>query len=78
MLTRLLEGSLVASAPSRVINVSSVTHRYGLIENPANFLSRSATAVGGQYPVSQGFSQQCDIREHDLTLFPFTVSIHHN
>ncbi|EIE19074.1 NAD(P)-binding protein [Coccomyxa subellipsoidea C-169] len=40
MLTRLLEGSLVASAPSRVINVSSVTHRYGLIENPANFLSR--------------------------------------
>jgi hypothetical protein len=51
MLTRLLEGSLAASAPSRVINVSSVTHRYGLIDNAASFLSRSATAVGGQYPV---------------------------
>ncbi|CAL8464655.1 g4190 [Coccomyxa elongata] len=53
MLTRLLEGSLVASAPSRVINVSSVTHRYGLIDNPATFLSRSTIGVGGQYPATK-------------------------
>lgn len=52
MLTRLLEPCLVAAAPSRVINVSSVTHRYGCIDNPASFLSKSNKVVGGQYPVS--------------------------
>lgn len=51
MLTRLLEPSMVASAPSRVVNVSSVTHRYGVISNAASFLSRSAEGVGAQYPV---------------------------
>ena len=29
LLVRLLEGVLLASAPSRVVVVSSVTHRYG-------------------------------------------------
>lgn len=53
MLTRLLESSLVASAPSRVINVSSVTHRYGLIDNPASFLTQCTTGVGGQYPATK-------------------------
>ena len=51
LLTRLLEPCLVASAPSRVVNVSSVTHRYGRLDNPARFLSRSAAGVGGKYPV---------------------------
>lgn len=32
-LTRLLEDRLVASAPSRVVNVSSVMHRFGVIRN---------------------------------------------
>ena len=52
MLTRLLEPCLRAAGHARVVNVSSVTHRYGSIGNPAAFLSRSRTQVGGQYPVS--------------------------
>lgn len=51
MLTRLLEPCLRAAGHARVVNVSSVTHRYGIIGNPAAFLSRSRSAVGGQYPV---------------------------
>ncbi len=34
LLTRLLEDLLQASAPARVVNVSSVTHRYGFIGPP--------------------------------------------
>ena len=51
MLTRLLEPCLRAAGHARVVNVSSVTHRYGIIDNPAAFLSKSRSAVGGQYPV---------------------------
>ena len=51
MLTRLLEPCLRAAGHARVVNVSSVTHRYGVIGNPAAFLSRSTSTVGGQYPV---------------------------
>ena len=51
MLTRLLEPCLRAGGHARVVNVSSVTHRYGVIGNPAAFLSRSALTVGGHYPV---------------------------
>lgn len=52
MLTRLLEPCLKAAGQARVVNVSSVTHRYAEIENPAAFLSRSRAHVGGAYPVS--------------------------
>lgn len=34
LLTRLLEGVLLHSAPSRVVVVSSATHRYGVIGHP--------------------------------------------
>ncbi len=51
MLTRLLEPCLRAAGHARVVNVSSVTHRYGVIGNPAAFLSSSNSTVGGQYPV---------------------------
>ncbi|GAB4816237.1 hypothetical protein N2152v2_003283 [Parachlorella kessleri] len=34
LLTRLLEGVLLRSAPARIVNVSSVTHRYGVIGDP--------------------------------------------
>lgn len=34
LLTRLLERVLVRSAPSRVVNVSSCTHCYGVIGDP--------------------------------------------
>ncbi|KAK9804909.1 hypothetical protein WJX72_011450 [[Myrmecia] bisecta] len=37
-LTRLLEPSLIASAPSRVVNVSSIMHRCGSFQDPAHFL----------------------------------------
>ena len=52
MLTRLLEPCLKAAGQARVVNVSSVTHRYGEIGNPAAFLNRSRAHVGGAYPVS--------------------------
>jgi NAD(P)-dependent dehydrogenase (short-subunit alcohol dehydrogenase family) len=52
LLTRLLLPALVSSAPARVVNVSSVTHRYGVIGDPEAFLSESASGVGAQYPVS--------------------------
>ena len=51
MLTRLLEPCLSAAGQARVVNVSSVTHRYGEIGNPATFLSRSRAHTGGAYPV---------------------------
>lgn len=37
-LTRLLEKKLVASHPSRVVNVSSVTHRFATLDDPKEFL----------------------------------------
>ena len=52
VLTRLLEPCLKAAGQARVVNVSSVTHRYGEIGNPAAFLSRSRAHTGGAYPVS--------------------------
>jgi len=39
MLTRLLEDRLIRSAPSRVVTLSSVTHRFGTIGNPRTFLA---------------------------------------
>ncbi|CAL5224486.1 g7180 [Coccomyxa viridis] len=53
MLTRLLEPCLRAAGHARVVNVSSVTHRYGVIGNPAAFLSSSNSTVGGQYPATK-------------------------
>ena len=38
VLTRLLEPTLIASAPSRVVNVSSVEHRIGLISDVKKFM----------------------------------------
>ena len=38
-LTRLLEPLLLKSAPSRVVHVSSVTHRFSCIGNPSTFLT---------------------------------------
>lgn len=38
VLTRLLESTLIASAPSRVVNVSSVEHRIGLISDVKKFM----------------------------------------
>ncbi|KAL4459097.1 hypothetical protein ABPG75_013962 [Micractinium tetrahymenae] len=47
-LTRLLEDMLQASAPSRVVNVSSVTHRYGWVGEVGKFLS--SWRPGSYYP----------------------------
>lgn len=38
-LTRLLEAELIASAPSRVVNVSSVTHRMACLGDPDTYLT---------------------------------------
>ncbi len=38
-LTRLLEKQLIKSAPSRVVNVSSITHRFSYIGKPETFLT---------------------------------------
>lgn len=38
-LTRLLEDRLIASSPSRVVNVSSVMHRFGCIKDTESFLT---------------------------------------
>ncbi|PSC74044.1 short-chain dehydrogenase [Micractinium conductrix] len=47
-LTRLLEDTLQASAPSRVVNVSSVTHRFGWVGDVAGFLA--SWRPGSYYP----------------------------
>lgn len=47
-LTRELEETLQRSAPARVVNVSSVTHRYGWIGDPTTFLS--SWRPGSYYP----------------------------
>ena len=52
VLTRLLEPCLKAAGQARVVNVWSVTHRYGEIGNPAAFLSTIRAHTGGAYPVS--------------------------
>lgn len=46
-LARLLEAELIRSAPSRIISVSSATHRYAAIPDPDEFLSKTEVA---QYP----------------------------
>lgn len=46
-LTRELEGVLKACSPSRVVNVSSITHRFGSIGNPDTFLT--SWEQGGRY-----------------------------
>jgi NAD(P)-dependent dehydrogenase (short-subunit alcohol dehydrogenase family) len=38
-LTRLLEQQLIKSSPSRVVNVSSITHRFSYIGKPETFLT---------------------------------------
>lgn len=43
-LTRLLEPVLIASKPSRVVSVSSVTHRFTSIRDTAKFLTTPAAA----------------------------------
>ncbi|EFN53453.1 hypothetical protein CHLNCDRAFT_136710 [Chlorella variabilis] len=47
-LTRLLEGALQRSAPARVINLSSVTHRYGWVGDAGKFLQ--SWRPGSYYP----------------------------
>ncbi|CAK0787703.1 hypothetical protein CVIRNUC_010925 [Coccomyxa viridis] len=53
VLTRLLEPCLKAAGQARVVNVSSVTHRYGEIGNPAAFLSTIRAHTGGAYPATK-------------------------
>ncbi|KAL4419578.1 hypothetical protein ABPG77_003604 [Micractinium sp. CCAP 211/92] len=48
VLTRLLEDTLQASAPARVVNVSSVTHRYGWVGDVRKFLP--SWRPGSYYP----------------------------
>lgn len=50
-MTRLLERQLVNSAPSRVVTVSSITHRFSCIGNPATFLTN--WKQGSNYGISK-------------------------
>lgn len=52
-LIRLLEPVLIASAPARVVSVSSVTHRLYAIRSPAEFLSRKECARYGHTKLAQ-------------------------
>lgn len=51
LLTRLLEDQLIHSAPARVVNLSSVTHRFGSIGDPGTFLT--SWAQGSRYQNSK-------------------------
>jgi NAD(P)-dependent dehydrogenase (short-subunit alcohol dehydrogenase family) len=53
LLTRLLEPRLIASAPSRVVNLSSVTHRYGDITSAEAFLRKKEKGLGKEYPATK-------------------------
>jgi len=52
-LVRQLEGVLVASAPSRVVSVSSVTSRFCRLRSPAAFLSQLKHASYGETKLAQ-------------------------
>ena len=50
-LTRLLEPELVAAAPSRVVNVSSIMHRFARLKSADSYLRGYET--GGSYKASK-------------------------
>ena len=52
-LTRLLEGVLVRSKPSRVVSVSSVTSRFCRLRSAVSFLSRPEHASYGETKLAQ-------------------------
>lgn len=53
LLTRLFEPTLIASAPSRIVNLSSVMHRYGVITSAKDFLFQRKRRIGGDYSAAK-------------------------
>jgi NAD(P)-dependent dehydrogenase (short-subunit alcohol dehydrogenase family) len=76
MLTRLLEPRLIASAPSRVVNLSSVTHRYGDITSAEAFLRKKEKGLGKEYPATK-LANTLFAFEHQRRLGHMGVQVNH-
>jgi len=63
-LTRLLEQQLIKNAPSRVVNVSSITHRVSCIGNPETFLTnwKQGSNYGNTKLANALFTFECERR----------------
>ncbi|KAG7668633.1 hypothetical protein Ndes2526B_g03742 [Nannochloris sp. 'desiccata'] len=63
-LTRLLEQQLIKNAPSRVVNVSSITHRFSYIGAPETFLTnwKQGSNYGNSKLANALFAFECNRR----------------
>ena len=75
LLTRMLGSTLKRDAPSRVINVTSVTHRYSSAKESASILFLNGLSMPKAYPVSPLPCRTTDIRSHCECCFRWDQSL---